>query len=235
MPSLAVKSRPIRCVALTLRCRKTGESLQQTRYCTIGIRGDESAQVYWIYESREFLPGVGGRYGCHRSRVCRRSNVAPYAIIHTSLQSTINTKTAHVGKQISASVVAPHANARLQGATIVGHLTFVQHAGRGTNPGVAGVSDRIVFSNGTSSPIACAPLGTMKGSPNRSSGARTAGGALAGMAVGNMLGKSLFGGNAGGAVGAIAGGAMARNVRQDITIPAGTKMDLELSKPLSLK
>jgi len=158
-----------------------------------------------------------------------------YAIIHTVLQTSINTKTAYVGQKVTFGVIAPYANPKLNGATIVGHVTSVQKAGRGTNPEIAGVSDRIVFSNGSSSPISCALLGTVKGTPNKSSAARTAGGALAGMAVGNMVGKSLFGGNAGGAVGAVAGGAMAHNVRQDITIAAGTPIDLELSRPLDLK
>jgi len=158
-----------------------------------------------------------------------------YALIHAVLQATINTKTAYAGQKVTLTVVAPFASPKLQGATIVGHLTFVQHAGRGTDPDIRGVSDRMVFANGSSSPLSCVPAGTVKGSPNKSKGLRTAGGALAGMAVGNMIGKSLFKGNNGGAVGAVAGGAMAHNVRQDVSIAAGTQIDFELSQPLELK
>ncbi|HEV7178265.1 MAG TPA: hypothetical protein VGN11_00225 [Candidatus Baltobacteraceae bacterium] len=163
------------------------------------------------------------------------ASLPAYALIHGVLQASINTKTATVGQKVTLAVVAPYANEKLRGATIVGHITFVQRAGRGTNPDLRAVSDRMVFANGSSSPLSAQVAGQVQGHQNGCSAARTAGGALAGMAVGNMIGKSVFHGNWGGATGAVTGGALAHNRRQDVTIPAGTKIDLELSKPLGLK
>ena len=62
----------------------------------------------------------------------------------------------------------------------------------------------------------------------KSNAGKEAGGALAGMLVGNAIGKVLFGGSAGGAIGAAGGFLLAKNNRQNVDVPAGSYIQVEL-------
>jgi uncharacterized membrane protein YebE (DUF533 family) len=63
----------------------------------------------------------------------------------------------------------------------------------------------------------------------KSNAGKEAAGALAGMLVGNALGKMLFHGSAGGAFGAVGGFMLAKNNRQNVNVPAGSVVQVQLN------
>ncbi|HZV79027.1 MAG TPA: hypothetical protein VFF60_05360 [Candidatus Binatus sp.] len=154
--------------------------------------------------------------------------------LHTTLNLSLNTKSAYVGQPISLLVTQPYPSggASLQGSKIYGHVTKVQKAGQGRNPELELTVDSILLAGATQRLPMQAAISKIapKQGPNVLYGAA---GALAGMLVGNWIGK-MVGTNAGGAIGVAGGFLLASNNKKDITVPEGSEVSVQLSAPLTL-
>jgi uncharacterized membrane protein len=63
----------------------------------------------------------------------------------------------------------------------------------------------------------------------KNNGLKEAGGALAGMLVGNAITKTIFGIAGGGLVGAVGGFLIAKNNRENMTIPANSTVTVRVA------
>jgi hypothetical protein len=62
----------------------------------------------------------------------------------------------------------------------------------------------------------------------KSNALKEVGGALAGMIVGNIIGKTVFHTSVGGLAGAAGGYLLAKNSRENMTVPAGSTVTVKL-------
>ena len=152
----------------------------------------------------------------------------------TTLNLSLNTKSAYTGQPISLLVVAPYPDdaTQLEGSKIYGHVAKVQKAGQGRNPELELALDSIVLAGSTKRMPIHAAISKIapKQGPNVLYGAA---GALVGMLFGNWVGK-MVGTNAGGAIGAAGGFLLASNNKKNIEVPEGSAVSVQLSAPLNL-
>ncbi|HEY1728690.1 MAG TPA: hypothetical protein VGG22_09975 [Candidatus Baltobacteraceae bacterium] len=141
----------------------------------------------------------------------------------TMLQS-ISSKTAHVGDQV-VLVNVDSVDGSITGARMFGRVAAAQHAGQGQSGQVYLSFDTLQLSNGAIYPIAGEV--TRVNVKTTNNGAKEALGALGGMIVGNILGKWI-GTNAGGFLGAAGGFLIAKNNREDVSIPANSSVNVRL-------
>lgn len=146
----------------------------------------------------------------------------------TQLVGTINqdlsSNHAYVGERFTMSNVHSMDN-NINGATIYGHVADVQKAGQGTPGKVLLAFDSLHTQSGNVYTLNA--RATNIGTVTKSNVAKEAGGALAGMIVGNVLGKAI-GTNLGGLVGAAGGYMVAHNNRQNVDIPAGAPVTVQV-------
>ena len=144
----------------------------------------------------------------------------------TLLQS-VSSKTARVGDQ----VVLVNVNSRdgsITGARMFGRVAATQRAGQGQSGQVYLEFDTLQLANGAIYPIAGEVTQVHVKTANN--GAKEALGALGGMIVGNILGKWI-GTNYGGLFGAAGGYLVAKNNREDVSIPANSDVNVRLVPP----
>ncbi len=153
--------------------------------------------------------------------------------LNGSLNNALDTKSSYAGQPLSISVVSPFPNgiSALGGATIYGHVGNVVPGGRGTNPQLSIILDKIKFSNGSSEMIGAV---VNKLEPKKDKRGRVLLGTAGGMFLGNWAGKALFGGSAGGAVGAATGFLLSSNNKSDFHVPAGSPVGIQLTRSLSV-
>ena len=153
--------------------------------------------------------------------------------LNGTLQNALNTKSSYAGQPIAISVVSPYPGglSALGGATIYGHVGQVTPGGRGTNPQLSIILDKIKFHNGSSETIGAV---VSKLEPKKDKHGRVLLGTGGGMLLGNWAGKALFGGKAGGAVGAATGFLLSSNNKSDFTVPAGSPVGMQLTRSLSV-
>jgi hypothetical protein len=151
------------------------------------------------------------------------------------LRSALDTKSAYTGQPVSLGVIAPlPRNAvSLQDAVIYGHVSQVRAAGQGRNPELTVMVDKIVFANGQSQPLA-GEITQITEKRDQSPVVKGAVGALGGMLIGNWLGKALFGGKAGGLIGAAGGYLLASNNKSNFHVPAGSAATVKLTGDLRI-
>ena len=151
--------------------------------------------------------------------------------LNATLNNQLDTKHSYAGQPFSVSVVAPYPNgvSALSGANVYGHVGTVTPGGRGRNPELSLVLDKIKFSNGSSSSIGGA---VTKVDPKSNKPGRILVGTVGGMLVGNWVGKALFGGSAGGAIGATTGFLLSSNNKKDFQVPAGSTVGIQLTRSL---
>lgn len=156
------------------------------------------------------------------------------ATLATTLNLSLNTKSAYVGQPISLLVVQPYPNDAtvLHGSKIYGHVTRVQKASQGRNPELELALDSILLAGATKRTPMQATISKIapKQGPNVVYGAA---GALVGMFLGNWIGK-MVGTNAGGAIGAAGGFLLASNNKKDIELGEGSAVSVQLAAPLNL-
>jgi hypothetical protein len=157
------------------------------------------------------------------------NSVAYGTYITGTLQTTLNSGSANVGDGFSmVATSASSGSSWINGATIQGHVADVQRASQGRNGQIQLAFDRIVYRNGSSAPLYGSV--TKMDVQTKSNATKEVVGAVGGMVVGNILGKWI-GTNLGGAVGAGGGYALAKNNRQNVTIPSGSTMTMEVQAP----
>jgi hypothetical protein len=150
------------------------------------------------------------------------------ALLDGTIDQNLSSNHAFAGQTVSLSNVTSDDGSRsVHGARLYGHVSEVQRAGQG-RPGRLRLDfTTLVLANGTR--YAISTTVTNMRVETKSNALKEAGGALAGMLVGNAVGKTLFGGSAGGPIGAAGGFLLARNNRQDVNIPAGSVVQVQLN------
>src|SRR5271165_5426951 len=150
--------------------------------------------------------------------------------LNGSLNVALDTKSSYAGQPVSITVVGPYPNgiSALAGATVYGHVGSVVPGGRGTNPQLSIILDKIRFSNGSSE-----SLGAVVNhlDPQKDKRGRVLLGTAGGMFLGNWAGKALFGGSAGGAA---TGFLLSSNNKSDFHVPAGSPVGVQLTRSLSV-
>src|SRR5688572_11316313 len=160
--------------------------------------------------------------------------------IVAALQSTVDTGKNHVGDKVNLrtleDVRVNEMTVVPAGTTIKGEVTHVDPAGR-----VAGGAEltlrftELVMPGGTSYAIAAVPLRLVGKGDAKESAIEIGGGAVAGGIIGAVLGGSDDIAK-GAAVGAVVGTGVAVATKGDqIVLPAGQKMRVSLSEPVSIE
>jgi hypothetical protein len=109
-----------------------------------------------------------------------------------------------------------------------GTVTRVVRAGQGRTASLQMTFNRLVLPNGTTYAIDGVVTGTQ--TQTKSNALKEVGGAVAGMIVGNIIGKSIFhmSGGMPGFLGAVGGYLVAKNNRENVTVPAGSAVRVTL-------
>ncbi len=143
-----------------------------------------------------------------------------------TIQQTVDTAHAYVGEKVQlTSVTSPGAN--VHGATMYGRVTSVVRAGQGRAARLRITMDRLTLPSGESYAVTGVVTGMTANT--KSNALKEAAGAVGGMIVGNMLGKMVFHTGGGGLVGAASGFLLAKNNRENMTVPAGSTVNVLLS------
>lgn len=144
-----------------------------------------------------------------------------------TLTQALSSKDAWVGEQI-ALINVNSTDQLISGARMYGRVVDVQHAGQGKNGEVLIRFDTLQLSNGTLYPVVGEVTHVEVKTKNNA--AKEVLGTFGGMIVGNILGKWL-GTNAGGLLGAAGGYLVAKNNRQDVSIPADSSVSVRIVAP----
>jgi len=140
------------------------------------------------------------------------------------ISQDISTKTAQVGDPFTMTNVSSTDN-NIVGATIYGHVAEVTRASQGRKPALLLALDKLKTRSGTTY-ILNGRVMSMQAN-TKSNALNQVAGAVAGDIVGNIVGKHL-GTNAGGLLGAAGGYLYASNVKQDMTVPANSRLTVQV-------
>lgn len=157
------------------------------------------------------------------------------SIINATLETALDSGSAYIGQPITLTVPSTGGvnPAALAGATIYGKVVQVQAAAQGTNPMIQIAVDSIGLANSTDPQSLAAKV--LKVDPSSGSMiAKEAAGTLGGMLLGNWIGKSLDS-NQGGWIGAVGGYLLTSNSRNNVRVPEGTPVSLQLTDALQLQ
>ena len=145
-----------------------------------------------------------------------------------TIDQNLSSNHAFAGQTVSLSNVTSDDGSRnVRGARLYGTVSEVQSAGQGRPGRIRLNFTTLILANGAR--YAVNTTVTNMRVETKSNAVNEAGGALAGMLLGNAVGKTLFGGSAGGAVGAAGGFLLAHNNRQNINIPQGSVVQVQLN------
>jgi hypothetical protein len=142
------------------------------------------------------------------------------------LRNSVDSKGAYVGQAVYVDNVAS-ADGSIQGATLRGTVAAVQHAGQGTPGKLQLHFSSLLLQNGRHYYVDGRV--TQMNANTKSNALKEAGGAVAGMLVGNAVFKTLFHSSLGGAVGAAGGFLVAKNNKENMTVPAGSVISVYLA------
>ena len=145
-----------------------------------------------------------------------------------TISQSLSSGSAAVGEQVLLrNVSSADGSGRVTGGKLYGTVTEVVRAGQG-RPGKIGMYfSRLVLPNGETFAVSGRPT-AMKANTKSNAG-KEAAGAVVGMLVGNMIGKTIFNTNIGGAAGAGGGFLLAKNNRENITIPGNSVVTVHLA------
>ena len=159
--------------------------------------------------------------------------VAAGTAYYGKLQAPIGSKTSHDGDTFALAETDTflHKDPALHGAVVEGHLANVSAAGPARSPSMTLVFDDIKLPDGTKSPVDVQLVSVNAFEP-RTHHLRTIGmmiaGAMAGHAVASKTGHSH-----GGLVGAAAGYVLSQELKTDISVPAGSVIELKFKSPVT--
>lgn len=144
-----------------------------------------------------------------------------------TLSQSVSSRDAWVGEQL-VLVNVNSVDQTITGARMFGRVVEVQKPGQGRNAEVLIRFDTLQMPNGTLYPVIGEVTHVQVKTQNNA--AKEVLGTFGGMIVGNILGKWL-GTNAGGVLGAAGGYLVAKNSREDVTIPANSTVSVRLVPP----
>jgi hypothetical protein len=150
------------------------------------------------------------------------------ALLDGTIDQNLSSNHAYAGQAVSLSNVTSDDGSRtVHGGRLYGHVSEVQSAGQGRPGKLRLTFTTLVLPSGAR--YAVSTTVTNMRVETKNNALKEAGGALAGMLVGNAVGKTLFGGSAGGPIGAAGGFLLAKNNRQDVNIPQGSAVQVQLN------
>ncbi len=145
--------------------------------------------------------------------------LTPGSQVYGSIDRQLNSKTAQVGDTFKlVDVYAPSAN--LQHATIYGHVAEVQSGGAGRKAQIRLAVDKIQTSSGTYAVVGHV---TNVKANTKSNAGREAGSSAAGALIGGLIG-----GWTGAVIGGGTGFLVSKNVHENVTIPQGAVVTVQL-------
>ncbi|TAM60887.1 hypothetical protein EPN52_03980 [bacterium] len=154
--------------------------------------------------------------------------VSAGSTLNGTIAQDVSSKDAHVGQAVTLkNVNSADGSGQVAGATMLGHVTSVQRAGQGRPGKVEVTFDRLDLRNGNSYHVQSHVTHLEVQTKNNT--LKEAGGAVAGMLVGNYLGK-VIGVGGGGLVGAASGYFLAKNNRENVTVPKGSVVSVKLTE-----
>ena len=149
------------------------------------------------------------------------AQLAPGTTLVGNFDANLSSNHAVVGQPFTISN-AHSTNYNIHGATIYGHVADVQSAGQGRPGKITLAYDKVNTRSGGIYQISGYTASVdMK---TKSNTAKTIGGAAAGALVGGLLGHGI-----GALIGAGAGGALAGNNRQNVLIPQGSQISVQIT------
>jgi hypothetical protein len=150
--------------------------------------------------------------------------ISPGTQFSGTISQDINTKTAQVGDPFTITNVSSTDN-NITGATIYGHVAEVTRASQGKKPSLLLALDKLNTRGGGIYALNGRVLSMQANT--KSNALNQVAGAVAGDIVGNIVGKTV-GTNAGGLLGAAGGYLYASNIKQDMTVPANSRLTVQV-------
>ena len=156
-------------------------------------------------------------------------SAAPYAGAQFAgvITSSVNSKDATVGQAVTLNNVSSE-DGTVRGAHMYGTVTRVVRAGQGRPAQLQMTFTRLVLASGATYAIDGVVTGMQ--AQTKTNALKEVGGAVAGMIVGNIIGKTIFHASTGigGFLGAAGGYLVAKNNRENMTVPAGSAVRVTL-------
>jgi hypothetical protein len=154
------------------------------------------------------------------------SPLSPGTELTGTLNQAISSSSAHAGDPITIShVTSADGSGTVTAATIYGHVESVTTAGMGRNARIRLSFDQAQLYNGKRFTLAARP--THINVVTKSNAAREGVGAIVGDLLGNWVGKTIGVGLL-GPLGLIGGYLVAKNARQNVTIPQYSLVTLQV-------
>lgn len=158
--------------------------------------------------------------------VAAAAQPAPGTTLNGTIQQSLDTKSVEVGQPVTlTSVTSADGSGAIVGARLSGEVTKVVRAGQGRAAQLQLRFSRLRLANGASYAVDGVVTGMKATTKNNA--LKEVGGALGGMIVGNVLGKAV-GLNGGGIVGAAGGFLLAKNSKENMSIPAGSVVTVQI-------
>jgi len=150
------------------------------------------------------------------------------SLLNGTISQSYSSNNAWVGESVVlTNVTSDDGSGSVSGGKLYGTVTSVQKASQG-RPGKISIGfTRLV--NGSGASYYVNTTVTKMQANTKNNALKEAGGAVAGMLIGNMLGKTLFHASGGGIVGAAGGFLLAKNNRENVNIPSGSVVQVQIN------
>ena len=156
------------------------------------------------------------------------AQVSSGASVNGTLTQDVNSANAYVGQPVSlVNVTSADGSGRVVRAKLFGNVTQVQRAGQGRPAKLEMRFRTLVLPNGAYYAVDTTVTGMQAKTKNNT--LKEAAGALGGMLVGNIIGKTVLHTSGGGLVGLAGGFLIAKNNRENMTVPAGSIVTVRLN------
>jgi hypothetical protein len=161
--------------------------------------------------------------------MAQSSPLTPGMDLTGTMDQTISSSSAHVGDRFLISNVTSGADGAVANATVYGHVAGVTSAGQGRKARVRLAFDWIRLYDGKQFPLDARPVHINV--VTKTNAAREGVGAVVGDLLGNYIGK-VIGVGLLGPLGLVGGYLIAKNDRQNVTIPQNSQVTLQLIRSL---
>jgi hypothetical protein len=150
------------------------------------------------------------------------AQLTPGTTLSGSIDQNLSSNHVQVGTPVTISNAHSPDN-HINGATVYGHVASYQAAGQGTPGKITLAFDKVVTRSGSTYLIN--GYATNVDVQTKNNTLKEVGGAAAGALVGGLLGHGI-----GALIGAGAGGLYAKNNRQNINIPQGSSITIQVTR-----
>jgi hypothetical protein len=154
-----------------------------------------------------------------------QTQIGSGTILVGNIDQSLDSKSVQVGQRFTMSNVHTQDN-NINGATLYGHVSDVQRASQGRTAKIELAFDKLHTRSGNSYAIGGRAQGVQANTKNNT--LKEVGGAVAGMIVGNIVGKMVHT-NVGGLLGAGGGYILAKNSKENITIPQSSVVTVQVT------